>query len=58
MQLDLAQLYALILVPSVVSFIVWRDGYYTLQHTGILVQACDLPYVWARFAILLLVKPY
>ena len=57
-QLDLAQLYALILVPAAVSFLVWRDGFYTLQGTGILVQACDLPYIWLRFGVYLVVKPF
>eukprot|EP00966_Prymnesium_polylepis_P234324 5420216-Prymnesium_polylepis.1 len=57
-QLDLAQFYGLIAVPAGVSFIVWRDGYYSLQGSGILVQACDLPWIWLRFSVYLAVKPF
>ncbi|KAL3920162.1 MAG: hypothetical protein SGPRY_005352 [Prymnesium sp.] len=56
-QLDLAQepaafcsTYALIIVPSLVSFLVWRDGYYTLQDSGMLVEA----FLQRRMALALL----
>jgi len=56
-QYDLADLTALILTPAIVSFFTWRDGFFTLEGTGILVRHCDLIQLWGRFGILLLVKP-
>ena len=56
-QFDLADVAALIATPSIVSFIVWRDSFYTLQGTTILVRTCDLTNLWLRFIVLLCVKP-
>jgi hypothetical protein len=56
-QFDLADLAALIATPTIVSFFVWRDSYYTLQGTSIYVRPCDLTNLWSRFAVLLLIKP-
>jgi hypothetical protein len=56
-QYDLADVTALLLVPSVVSLFVWRDGWFSLEDSGVLVRACDLPLLWLRFCILLIIKP-
>ena len=56
-QFDLADLAALIATPTIVSFFVWRDSYYTLQGTSIYVRPCDVTNLWSRFAVLLLIKP-
>jgi hypothetical protein len=56
-QYDIADLTALICTPCIVSLVVWRDGLYTVDGTGILVRACDLRYVWLRFGVLLIIKP-
>ena len=56
-QYDLADVTALLCVPSVVSFFVWRDGYFSLQDSGILVRSCDVARLWARFGILMIIKP-
>ena len=56
-QADLADLCAIVLTPTAVAFFVWRDGWFTLEGTGILVRHCDLPQVFARFGLLLLLKP-
>jgi len=56
-QYDLADLAALLLTPSIITLFVWRDGWFTLEGTGILVRPCDLDNLWIRFAILLCVKP-
>ena len=56
-QFDLADVAALIATPAIVTLLVWRDGYYTLEGTDILVRACDLYNVWLRFGILLVIKP-
>ena len=56
-QYDLADTTALLTVHSVVSFFVWRDGYFSLQNTKILILPCHLQWVWLRCAILVLVKP-
>lgn len=34
-----------------------RDGFFTMQDSGIVVRSCDLGNMWARFLILLVVKP-
>ena len=41
----------------IAAFFVLRDGWFTLEGTGILVRECDLPYIWGRFGTLLLIKP-
>ena len=41
----------------IVTLLVCRDGYYTLEGTDILVRACDLNNVWLSFGILLVIKP-
>jgi len=56
-QYDLADVAALLLVPTLISLFVWRDGWFTLQGTGILVRRCDLPFLWQRHAVLLVIKP-
>ena len=57
-QYDLADLTSLVLTPAVVTLFVWRDGYFTLQNTSILVEACDIGRLWTRFIILLVIKPF
>eukprot|EP00966_Prymnesium_polylepis_P168784 3902839-Prymnesium_polylepis.2 len=56
-QYDLANLSALIITPSIISFFIVRDGYFSLEGTGILIRECDLGNVWTRFGILLMIKP-
>jgi hypothetical protein len=56
-QFDLADIAALIATPTVVSLFVWRDGFYSVQDSGILVRSCNVQYVWLRFGVLLIVKP-
>jgi len=57
-QYDLADLAAMLLTPCLVSAFAWRDGHFALQGTGVLVRPCDLPNVWTRFAVLLLIRPF
>ncbi len=57
-QYDLADLTAMITVPSMVSFFVWRDGWFSLEGTGILVLPCELRWVWLYFALLFVIKPF
>ena len=57
LQYDLADGCAIILTPTMVSFFILRDGYFTLQGTGILLTACDLNQLWLRFFVLALIKP-
>ena len=55
-QFDLADWTAVLLTPSVVTFFVWRDGYFTLENTGIFVNGCLLRGLWIRFVLLLVFK--
>ena len=57
-QYDLADVASLIATPAIVTLMVWRDGYYTLEGTTILVRACELPNLWIRFGLLLIVPRY
>lgn len=56
-QFDIADITAIILVPTLVTVCVWRDGFFSLQDTSVLVRDCELPYIWRRFLVLLLIKP-
>ena len=93
-QFDLADVCALLIVPTVVSVMIWRQGFYSLEGSTILVRRagpsrirprpscaphilpaililalllscslfaqvrpCELRNVWARFAVLLCIKP-
>ena len=56
-QFAMADVAALIATPAIVTFLVWRNGYYSFQGTTILVRPCELNNVWIRFAILLFIKP-
>jgi hypothetical protein len=47
---------ALLLTLLVILFFVWRDGFFTLQCTGLLVKATDTSLVIFRFAIILGLK--
>jgi hypothetical protein len=53
-QFDIAIYCSGIVVPSIVSFFVWRDGYYTLEELEnvVLITPCELPTMWIRFAIM------
>ena len=57
-QYDLADRISLLLTPTVVTFFVWRDGFYTLQGSTILVQWCDVSRLWTYFGFLLCLKPF
>jgi hypothetical protein len=57
-QCDLADITAILTVPTVVSYFVWRDEWFSLQGTGILLLPCDLPTVWLHFGLLLVIKPF
>ena len=57
-QYDLADLTAIATVPSLVSLLVWRDGWFSLDGTGLIVLPCDLPSLWGNFCILLVIKPF
>ena len=54
---DLADVTAMVTVPSMLSFFVWRDGWYTLAGSGLAFGPCDLPMVWLHFGLLLCIKP-
>jgi len=56
-QFDLADVCALLIVPTVVTVMIWRQGFYSLEGSTILVRPCELRNVWARFAVLLCIKP-
>ena len=56
-QFAIADVAALIATPAMVTFLVWRNGYYSFQDTTILIRPCELHNVWIRFAILLFIKP-
>jgi hypothetical protein len=56
-QYDLADLTAMIATPSLVSLFVWRDGWFALEGSSLLIVPCELPYLWMRFGFLLLIKP-
>ena len=56
-QYDLADITALLTVHSVVSIFVWRDGFFSMQGTSIIIRPCDLPYVWMRCGLLMMIKP-
>jgi len=56
-QYDVADVAALIATPFIVTLFVWRDGFFSIDGTSILVRACELGNVWIRFAILLIIKP-
>lgn len=57
-QYDLADITALIAVPSVVTFFILRDGWFTLEGSAIIVRHCDLWRLWQRFIVLLVMKPF
>ena len=56
-QYDLADLTSIILTPSIITMFVWRDGWFTLEGSGILIESCELPQLWLRFLMLLCIKP-
>jgi len=55
-QYDFADMCAFLLTLLVILFFVWRDGFFTLQCTGLLVKATDNSLVIFRFAIILGLK--
>ena len=55
---DMADIAAIIVVPFVVKGFVWRDGYYSLEGTSIMVRSCDVRNVLIRFTALLIIKPF
>ena len=57
-QYDMADIAAIIVVPFVVCCFVWRDGYYSLEGTSIMVRSCDVRNVLIRFTALLIIKPF
>jgi len=57
-QYDLADVTAVLTTPAVVQFFIWRDGLFTLESSGILILPCHMHWVWARFGLLLLIKPF
>jgi len=56
-QYDLADVAALLATPTIVSFLVFRDGFFSVHYSGILVLPCHLQNVWIRFCVLLIIKP-
>lgn len=56
-QYDLADVSAMISVPTMLSLFAARDGYVTLEGSGILILTCDLPQLWLHFLLLLCIKP-
>ena len=56
-QYDLADLTAMVATPAIVSFIIWRDGHFALEGSGLLVRSCDIGSMLRRFGFLLVVKP-
>jgi len=41
-QYDIADIAALVATPTIVSFFVWRDGFYRMTSTPIIVLPCQL----------------
>jgi hypothetical protein len=48
---------ALFCTHFAVAIIVARDGFFTLQNSGILVRPCDMARLWRYFVYLILIKP-
>ena len=57
-QYDLADVTALILTPSIVTLIIYRDGVFEMEGTDVVVRACNLGAMWSRFVALLFIKPF
>jgi hypothetical protein len=55
-QYDLADITAMLAVPAMISFFVWRDGAFALDGTDIRVLPCELGTMWSHFLILLVIK--
>lgn len=53
-QYDIAIYTSVIMVPTLVSFFVWRDGYFTIEgvESIVYVTSCNLENMWIRFTIL------
>lgn len=56
-QLDLADVTAMVVVPAMVSLLCWRDGVFSLAGTSVVVRPCDLLNIWSHFGVLFVVKP-
>ena len=55
---DLADITAMLTVPSMITFFVRRDGAFALAGTDIEVLPCELGNVWQHFGLLLIIKPF
>lgn len=53
MQYEFASTCAVITSVLLIAFFMWRDGFFTLQNSSLLVRTCDVPLVLARYGIIL-----
>jgi len=57
-QYDIADVTAILVVPTCVTLFVVRDGSFVLEGTSVLVRPCDLFNMWMHFVVLLFaIKP-
>ena len=56
LQYSLADVSAVLAVPTLVSLFVWRDGSFFLAGSQLRLEACSLTNLWYRFLLLLPVK--
>ena len=56
-QYEIANSASLITTHLGAALFIWRDGYFTIASTGVLLRECDVPLLLARFAILIVIKP-
>ena len=56
-QYDLAEAAALIITPTLVSLLLWRDGIFFMEEAGVIVRHCDFQAMWIRFIALFILKP-
>ena len=56
LQYSLADVSAVLAVPTLVSLFVWRDGSFYLPGSQLTLDACSLTNLWYRFLLLLPVK--
>lgn len=52
-----ANVSAILVTPAAVALFIYRDGYFTIRGSGILLFACHLPLVLQRFAVMLGIHP-
>ena len=53
---DLGDFCAMLTVPTMISYFVWRDGVYAIDGVDFELRRCDLGHIWLHFALLLIAK--